>query len=470
MKHMPSTNFVPIVGCLPATIKMESCAFEEMWFQKLKSPILRLYWLFGEEKVIVADADLAKQVFVNKSKIYAKSKEHYDVLKPLLGNGLATAEGTTHRKNRKLCNNFFKINLLKNFVPVFDKLANDLIDSWLTEIHNMDYKDTDSEPFIEPQIEKEMSHFTLDVIGKFAFDHDFNTIKHSDNEITQKFQTLFEFFRISWNFIIYCLFPNLKTSFAVNFKKQIENINKIVYSVITKKREELKESSDESEMSNLLTSLLIWKDEETGDKMDDEQVRDEVMTFMVAGHETTAITLSWCLLEAARHPEMQQKIRDEFNFIMKPGTSLSFEDLEKLTYTKCFIQETLRLYPAAPALARTALEDNNLHGYLIPKHTTVIVHVNLIHKNPKYWDEPEEFKPERFLDPSAHYPYSFLPFIAGNRMCIGYKFALLEMVTLLSQIISKFHFEMIPGVTYKRSQKLTLRPNPSLVLKVKEVK
>ncbi|CAE1272991.1 unnamed protein product [Acanthosepion pharaonis] len=190
------------------------------------------------------------------------------------------------------------------------------------------------------------------------------------------------------------MFPYLNTSYAVNYKKQIEKVNNTVYSVIKKQREALKELSDEFQVTNLLASLLMTKDEETGDKMDDTQIRDEVMTFMLAGHETTGITLNWCLLEAARHPEMQQKIRDELNSVIAHGNSLSYDHLEKLTYTKCFIQETLRMYPAAPALGRQAVEDNYLHGYLIPKGTNVFIDINVIHKNPKYWDEPYEFRPE----------------------------------------------------------------------------
>lgn len=466
---MPSTNFVPIVGCVPAIMKTEACKLGEIWFQNLKSPISRHFWLFGEERVGIADADLAKQILINKSKIYTKGKENYDILRHLLGNGLVLAEGIVHHKHRKLCNNFFKINSLKNVVSIFEKFSKDLIDVWLTEIHKTHHQ-TENESFAEFSIEEELTNFTLDVIGKFAFNYDFNSIKHCNHEITENMRNIIGNFEITWGFIIFSLFPYLNTSYAVNYKKQIEKINNTIYSVIQKQREALKELSDEFQVTNLLASLLMAKDEETGDKMDDTQIRDEVMTFMLAGHETTGITLNWCLLEAARHPEMQQKIRDELNSVITHGSSLSYDHLEKLIYTKCFIQETLRMYPAAPALGRQAVEDNYLHGYLIPKGTNVFIDINVIHKNPKYWDEPYEFRPERFFNTSAIYPYSYLPFMAGSRMCIGYKFAMMEMTTVLARLVSNFQFEMIPGVTYTRVQKLTLRPSPSLVLRVREIK
>ena len=468
LRKLPSTTFIPIVGSVPDLINSEAGEYAEKWMKKLNTAVFRFFWLFGQEKICVADADVAREILINKCKIYPKSPKDYQLLKDVLGNGLVTAEGAFHRRNRKLCNGSFKINILKNFVPIFDKTVQDLIEVWLSEMNNAEKDNFDDQTCLF-SIEEEMTNLTLDIIGKCVFDYEFNAIQHCNGDITNNFKKLISGFKLTWNVLFHLFFPSVRTKYAMDRKQQIENVSKVVYSVIKTKRKEFEGSLNATENSSLLATLLVARDEETDESMDDIQLRDEVMTFMLAGHETTSIGLTWCLLMMARHPDKQEKIRNEIRSILTPGQTLTFDDLDKLTYTHCFIQETMRLYPPVPLVIRWSAENNYIKDYYFPKGVSIDINIVLLHRNPKYWDNPTEFRPERFEDVSKIYPHSYLPFVAGSRMCIGYKFAMMEMKVALARLASKFEFLPIPHKKYKKIMFITMKPEPNLVLRVRKL-
>ena len=477
LRYLPSVPYVPFIGNVHDIMKMEPGIFFESWMNKLNASVFRFYWIYGCEKVCVVDADVVKAITVTKSKSYGKPPEDYRLLKVFLGDGFVTSEKLVHQKNRKLCNGSFKVNALLDMLPIFRKCSRELINMWQKE---MKTSKKDNQGYIEISIHNEMTNITFDAIGKCAFDYDFNAIKHDNSETTELFKSLVGGFKLTWQRVLPELFPflwNFKTPTMKKFQNDIKKMNEVVYSVITRMREELKDVENESTDENdnkgksLLATLMKAKDEDTGMSMNDLQLRDEVITFMLAGHETTAVSLTWCLFQMARYPEIQSKVREEVMAIIhSDDEEITHDHLEQLVYMHCVINETMRLYPAVMLVGRDAREDNYIKDYFFPKGTTVNIHISALHRNPKYWDNPLEFRPERFEDPSKIYPYSFVPFISGSRMCIGYKFALMEMKMILATLIRKFEFVPIPGIEYKRKVTITSRPDPILYLKVKELK
>eukprot|EP00058_Branchiostoma_floridae_P005342 XP_002590830.1 hypothetical protein BRAFLDRAFT_90034 [Branchiostoma floridae] len=261
---------------------------------------------------------------------------------------------------------------------------------------------------------------TLDIIGKCAFSYEFNSIREPDNLVSQSVtkllrgegtgELLFKFFLVDDNI------PN-----------------------------------------DLLSLVMLARDRDTGEGLPEEVIRHEVMTFMVAGHETTSTGLSWLLLELSRHPEIQDRLRSEVRAVL-PGddTPITWDLLDQIPYLMWVVKETLR----------QALQDDRLGQYPIPAGTVVNISPAVMHRLSQYWEDPDTFKPERFAGDSNRNPYTFLPFIAGPRTCIGSKFALAEMRAVTAVLVRHFQFDPVPGVEYKNKQRITMRPEPPLCLRV----
>nr|KAG5701092.1 hypothetical protein BaRGS_002568 [Batillaria attramentaria] len=241
------------------------------------------------------------------------------------------------------------------------------------------------------------------------------------------------------------------------FESSLSLLHSLIGKMIDGKKDamEKKSNAEKASAPDLLERLLSAVDIETGMGLSQLQLRDHVMTFMLAGHETTASTLSWILLVLSQRPDIQQKAREEvMSELPGSGQPITYQDLEKLTYVTCVVKETLRLYPPAPVIMREAAQDDVVCGYAIPQGTVVTISIGALHRNPAYWDRPEEFRPERFLDESSIPFYTYQPFICGPHMCIGYKFALLELKMSLAVLLRQFEFSPLPDVTYRKKQLL----------------
>lgn len=195
----------------------------------------------------------------------------------------------------------------------------------------------------------------------------------------------------------------------------------------------------ESPHADLLTRLLEARDEDTGEGMSDRQIRDEVLTLFVAGHETTATALSWVVYLLARHPKIYRAVEAEVDAV---GPSPTFADLPRLALTLRVFKEALRLYPPVPVFARQAYEDAELGGVYIPKHTPVMVPIYALHRKPEFWPMPDDFDPDRFLpeNETVRHKLAWLPFSAGPRICIGNHFAMMEAQLVLCRMLYHAHF------------------------------
>jgi cytochrome P450 len=219
--------------------------------------------------------------------------------------------------------------------------------------------------------------------------------------------------------------------------------------------------------ADLLQMLMEARDEETGGGMNDRQLRDEVMTLFLAGHETTANALAWTTWLVAQHPEVEAKLRAELGQVLG-GRVPEVQDVPKLRYVSQVLDEGMRLYPPAWITARTAAEPDELLGYHVPKGTIVAVSPYVLHRNPRYWPDPERFDPDRFApDRVQQRPrHAYIPFGAGQRMCIGNNFALMEGVLILAMLYQRFTMKVVEGHPVVPLPRVTLRPQHGIQVRL----
>jgi cytochrome P450 len=199
--------------------------------------------------------------------------------------------------------------------------------------------------------------------------------------------------------------------------------------------------------------------DEDGSGMTDRQLRDEVLTFLLAGHETTAVSLSWTWYLLSQHPEVQERLRQELSQVLA-GRTPRLEDLPRLPYTEKVVKESMRLFPPAWSLARTVAKEIELAGYRLPVGSNVVMSPWILHRDPRFFEQPEQFNPDRWTaDAAQHLPrFAYFPFGGGPRLCIGASFAMMEANLLLAAIAQRFQLRLVRGHPVAALPSITLRP------------
>jgi cytochrome P450 len=238
-----------------------------------------------------------------------------------------------------------------------------------------------------------------------------------------------------------------------DFRRVIAEFDALVSRIIAARR------ADAVDHSDLLGMLLAARDGETGEGLSDKQLRDEVLTIFVAGHETTANALSWLWYLLARHPDAEARLHDEVDRVLgrrMPG----FADLAELKWTRMVIDETMRLYPPAHAISRTAIGEDRIGGVRIPPGASISISMYVTHRNPHLWTEPERFDPARFAPAAAaqRHRFAYLPFGGGPRICIGNGFAIAEAQVIVAAIAQRYRLRLAPDQVVEPIGLVTLRP------------
>jgi cytochrome P450 len=230
-------------------------------------------------------------------------------------------------------------------------------------------------------------------------------------------------------------------------------LDRVVYGVIAERRQ------SQSDKGDLLSLFMRAEDEETGERMTDQQLRDEVMTMMLAGHETTANALIWTWYLLAQHPDVEAQLTAELDAVLG-GRVPAIADLPNLSYTLKVVQESMRLYPPVYIISRSATQDDEIGGYHVPAGTTVSMSPYAMHRHPDYWDDPDRFDPERFNAEavSARHRFVYIPFAAGPRQCIGNTFALTEAQLVLATVAQRYRLRLVPDHPVEAVAAITLRP------------
>lgn len=397
--------------------------------------------------VIVTSPEYAQHVLQEKHRNYRKSMA-YDILKIFLGEGLLTSEGDFWRKQRRLAQPAFHRERLAEITRTMSELAAEMAEEW-KELQ------AKGEPF---DMLIQMNRITLDIVAKALFGADVR----GDLDLVRNSITIANEFAI--NRIRYFLkrtplwWPSPKNR---EFNKAADSLDNLIYGII----EERKKSKEQR--NDLLEMLMEAIDEETGEGMSNQQLRDEAMTLFIAGHETSALALTWAWYELCKNPEVMQKMKAELKEVLD-GRPPQFEDLPKLKYTRQVVDETLRLYPPAYIIGRRPIEEDELDGYHIGKNFNVLVAAYEIHRRPDLWEDAEKFMPERFAPEKVKSipKYAYFPFGGGPRMCIGNNFALMEMQIVLATLAQSFDFKLLNNEQVGYDPLITLRPKNGIMMQL----
>jgi cytochrome P450 len=393
----------------------------------------------------VSDADLIGRVLMGTEKTNSKSWV-YDRLKILLGNGLITSKGELWKKQRRLSNPAFHPKVVHSFLQMMQEETHRMADEWEARLK--------TNPVID--ISSEMMKLTYTIIVRALFSLDLSqkagVIKSSLHEMQEYANHLF--------YSIYPLPLSIPTRKNLRAKKALDSMDEVVYQVIRDHK------ANPDQYQDLLSIYLNTRDEETGESMSDQQLRDEVITLMLAGHDTTAFSLSMAFDLISKHPAVLNRMQAEYAAL--PRSQMQLEDLRNLNYTNMVFSEVLRLFPATWAIPRELDEPLEHKGIVFPARTNFMLFQFMTHRNPRYWDRPDEFVPERF-DPehgAKHHPFAYFPFGGGQRSCIGSHFAKMEGQIILSTLLQRFHMEPLLDQPYKLKARITLVLDPGVKVRI----
>ena len=400
--------------------------------------------LGGNPAYFLNHPDFIRDLLVTHNSKFVKGRA-VQRAKKLLGNGLLTAEGAEHLRLRRMIQPAFHRNRIAEYAAAMTEFAEKMADEWQSaEVRDID---------------KEMMRLTLQVVGKTLFsaniDDDADEVGRAMTDVIELFNYLLLPFS-EW--LEKLPFPQSK-----RFSKARDTLNRVIYGIINERR-----ASGELDKGDLLSMLLLAQDEEDGSALTDEQVRDEAMTLFLAGHETTAnaMTFMWYLL--SQNSEKEAKLHEELDKVLN-GKIPTFEDYPGLKYTEAVFAEAMRLYPPAWAIGRLAIEDTTFGEYVIPKGALVIISPFVAQRDTRFWENAEEFIPERWFDQSvkeAGQKFIYFPFSKGVRSCIGESFAWMEGVLLIASLARKWKLRLIPDQKIGLKPLMTLRPKYGMRMKI----
>ncbi|KAL2743402.1 cytochrome P450 4C1-like isoform X2 [Vespula maculifrons] len=468
LQDVPGPKAYPIIGNI---LRFQSSNLEKTFGKLLEVdkeyyPIYKIWSFFFTSVTLLDPKDIEK--LVKSSKNIEKSTA-YNYIKPWLSNGLITSNGDTWQQRRKILTPSFHFNILKHFLITFNEEAKCLVTSLKEE--------TKDGPIIKDTLQLANKH-TLNAIcvhfhrnchgnafkGKRRVTNEIprSCSQFQQNCIVQNFETLVPF---KFHIFIFIAWQKTKKTFeniARFFIKQRKHFHQQTNGKYLQNLEEMDENDVFAKESNntyknsmskkklAMLDLLIAASKDN--QINDEGIQEEVDTFMFAvrkyhiGHDTTATSLNFCLLLFAKHKSVQEGIRNEVNNIMQQNDcNLTISMLGQFSYMERCIKESLRLYPSVPSISRYLLEDLQLENHLIPAGVDCRLSIYSIHKDPNYWPNPTIFDPDRFLPENIknRNPYSYIPFSAGLRNCIGQKYALLEIKVMLAYILHHFRLEPV---------------------------
>ena len=435
----PGPKGRPISGNLPEYARdqlgfLTRCAREY-------GDVVRLRF-FNVRLLLLNHPDHIERVLVRDNRNFIKDRGERSGFR-FLGEGLLTSEGDFWRRQRRLAQPAFHRERINAYGETMVGCAQRMLKDW----RGGEARD----------VAGEMSRLTLEVVSKTLF----GDVPASEREqVGAALAVILDRFTGG---ILFKVPEKIPTPANLRFRRAVRRLEGVIYGIIERRRRSGEDTAD------LLSMLLSARDEETGEGMSDKQLRDEVMTILLAGHETTALNLAWTFHLLAEHPEAEAKLLAELGETLG-GRTPNVSDLPGLPYAGAVVKESLRLYPPAWGFGREALAGCEIGGYRVPAGTQVVFSQWVTHRDGRFFGRAGEFAPERWLDGSTDGlpTYAYFPFGGGPRLCIGRQFATLEPVLLLATVARRFRLRRAGGPPVVPQPSLTLRPRGGLRMTLEE--
>lgn len=392
----------------------------------------------GRRLYVTTEPELIRDILVTNPQNFHKDRG-LNLAKVVLGEGLLTSEAPFHRRQRKLSAPAFHRQRIANYAETMAAYAQRTADGW-SDGSRVD-------------LDQEMMRLTLAVVAKTLYDAD---IENEADEIGEALS------------LVMGMFPRIMNPFAEillrlpipstrQFLAARDRLDATIYRMIRERRASGEDRGD------LLSMLLAAQDEDDGTGMTDQQVRDEAITIFLAGHETTANALTWAWYLLSQHPEVEARLHAEIDEHFDAERPV--ECVPKLKYARQVIAETMRLYPPAHTIARRVLEEYQLGPYTVPPGSTIIMSIYYVQRDPRFWDDPEKFDPDRWAVENEQRPkFAYFPFGGGPRVCIGEQFAWMEAVLMLAVLARQWRARLVPGHPIDIRPLITLRPRHGMAM------
>jgi len=411
-----------------------------------REPLVRTRFL-GQTTLFVTGPDWVQQVLVDDAESFVKAEQMRRALEPALGPAILTSEGARWRMQRRTASPVFRASRVTGFIPAMLEAARAKRDGWLAL--------ADGCPL---EMTHEMMGVTFDIILQTMLSG------RGDADVARVERAMCDMLETtSWTLALSTLQAPLWTPFPGKYRgaRASAYLHGMVRDRVVERRRTGERRDD------LLSLMLDAADPETGAGMDEADIADNILTFVAAGHETTALALTWTFYLLARHPEIEQRVLDEIEAVTG-GKEIEAEQVSRLPYTRMVIQEAMRLYPPAPLVVRQPTRDIEIGGERMTPDDTVIVPIYAVYHHETLWQDPEVFDPGRFAPEAvrARHRYAYLPFGAGPRICIGMGFALLEAQAILATLLPAVRLSAAAGFVPTPRLRVTMRPAEGMPLRV----
>jgi enediyne biosynthesis protein E7 len=386
--------------------------------------------------------DHVEHVLQSGARNYDKATRSSAKIRAISGDSLLTSNGELWKRQRRLMQPSFHRQRIAGMAAEMIGFTDAMLQRWQTHLANGEALD----------IAAEMMRLTYSIVGKTLLGAD---VGGDATAIERAMETMLAHTYRSWgNLVDVPAF--IPTPSNVRFRHALQAVDQIVYRIIAEHR-----ADGSTTNSNLLSVLLQVRDEQTGDGLSDNELRNETITFLLAGHETTANALAWTFYLLSQNPEVEQQLRAELSAVLS-GRAPTVEDLAHLTLTTMVIQEAMRLYPPIWAIERRAIADDVIGGFHIPADSSVVISPYVLHRNENFWPDAERFDPTRFNSR----PRAYIPFGSGPRFCIGNEFAMMEARLIVPMVMQACHLELAQGYAAELQPSITLRPKNGLRMNV----
>ena len=392
-------------------------------------------FMLGPQRVfLVSDPAAIEDVLVTNAASFAKGRA-LERAKQTLGEGLLTSEGTFHLRQRRLMQPAFHKARVATYAESMVRAAVAARAQW--------------QPGVAVELSREMNRLTLAIVSDTLFGAQVGT--QSDTaRVQQAITDVMEMFDLVMlpfaEWLVHLPLPRMR-----RYRAARQSLDALIYGIIASRRASGEDRGD------LLSMLLHAQDSEGSGGMTDRQVRDEVITLFLAGHETTANALTWAWVMLARHADVETHLHAELEAVLD-GRVPTADDVARLTYTRAVVAETMRLYPPAWTLGRRVLRDYRWDGHQIPAGSLILMSQWIVQRDPRWWPDPTRFDPQRWLgDASTRPRFAYFPFGAGNRVCIGESFAWSEGILVLATLAQQWRFVLDPGHPVEPQPLITLR-------------